>query len=197
MFPPLVGPRLARFFREAVKFDGKLLIINPHSERNMTKRRLPALAGQCRISGVPLRRITRPGAMLTRVFSIWLAAAVVVCPHVCNAGSLCDSADHSSPVSCCCHRGTTSDGSQEPGSKVPSDSDSTRMCQCVCAGAVVEKVPQLDALAHLASLIGMPAPDRPVSASLPGQAGQVYPTALPSSMNPGRGLCCLYSNFLC
>jgi hypothetical protein len=164
----------------------------------MAKPRLPVVATKCMIEGRPFRSSTiMAGAMLTRVLSMWLAIAVVICPNVCSAGLLCDSTDHSSPATCCSHRGSGSDGSQERRSQDPTDTDSGKICQCVCGGAVVEKVAELDAFAHVASLFGMPVPELLVSAGVSGGVAAYYPTAMQSSMNPGRGFCCLYSSFLC
>jgi hypothetical protein len=137
-----------------------------------------------------------PGMMLTRIFSTWLTAAILLCPYVCSGGVLCGNAERESQQCSCCHQSAPMDNSR-PDEPIPSEQPSGGTRQCICGGAVLEDMAQFDAAPLVASLLDLlPVP---AIASASDVAPSVFLSGTPPtcSMNPGRELCCLYSTFLC
>jgi hypothetical protein len=137
--------------------------------------------------------------MLTRLLSVLLAAAVLVCPLVCvGADSRCEKEPVTASGCCCkhCHSKESSAPGNDtcPGDHRPAE----KCCQGVCGGAVIEKrdaqTVTIEFTAFLAPAI-VAVSSLEFSEPCTNTAAQVL---LPDDgHNPGRVLRCLWQSFLC
>ena len=138
-----------------------------------------------------------PSVMLTRVFSTWLTAAILLCPYVCSGGVLYGSAERGSKQCSCCRHSAPMEKSR-PHESSPSEQQSEGTCQCICGGAVFEEMTQFNAAPLVASVIDLVVPVQAVATGSDIEPSIFLSGTPPTcSMNPGRELCCLYSTFLC
>ena len=131
--------------------------------------------------------------MVRQFMHLVVATSIFACPLICRAGGAMPG---STQQRCCCHR---HDPIEQPSRTPVSQNDS---CQCICGGAVVEAVVQVD-LEQWRASFGSDLLCAPLAISQPpfgehGIGGIAFsPPSPPGSMNPGRALRYVLMSLLC